>query len=57
MYQKADFIKAIDLVVKKKIQLRNLISNEFPFIKYMDAYKYITSQKDRVMKVLISLND
>jgi len=57
MYQKDDFIKAIDLVKMEKIQLKNLISNEFPFIEYMNAYRYIISQKDRVMKVLISLND
>ncbi len=57
MYQKTDFLKAIELVEKGKLHLKKLISDEFPFLKYLEAYKYIIEKKDKVMKVMVSLID
>ena len=56
MYQKIDFVKAVELVGSGKIQLKRLISNEFPFLQYLNAYKYIIEKKDKVMKVMVSLD-
>jgi len=55
MYRKDDFIKAIELTENGKLLLKKLITNEFPFSSYLDAYKYILEKKDKVMKVIISM--
>lgn len=56
MYQKRDYIKAIELAGSDKLMLKNLITNTFSFSGYMDAYHYIEKKKDRAMKVMITLN-
>jgi L-iditol 2-dehydrogenase len=57
MYQERDYIKAIELIENGKIKLEPLISNHFPFKDYLKAYEYIETQKDQVMKVIISIQD
>ncbi len=56
MYQTNDFIKAIELVHSKKIDLKPLMTNHFPFEDYNKAYKFIEDKKDKVMKVFIDVN-
>lgn len=56
MYQKDDFLRAIELTGNGKLQLKKLITNEFPFLSYLDAYKYILEKKDRAMKVIVSFD-
>ena len=56
MYQKNDYIKAIELVDSKKIVLEPLITIHFPFEDYNKAYKFIEDKKDKVMKVFIDVN-
>ncbi len=56
MYQKRDYIKAIELAGSDKLMLKNLITNTFSFSGYMDAYHYIAKKKDRAMKVMITLD-
>lgn len=56
MYQKRDYIKAIELAGSDKLMLKNLITNTFSFSAYMDAYHYIEKKKDRAMKVMITLD-
>lgn len=57
MYQRADYEKAIELIVSEKVQLDPLITNHFAFKDYPRAYEYIEQQKDRVMKVMISVQE
>ena len=38
-----------------KIKLDPLISKHFPFEKFLDAYKFIEQQGDKIMKVIIDL--
>ena len=56
MYQTEDYIKAIELIKSKKINLKPLMSTHFPFKDYIKAYEYIEKKKDRVMKVFIDVN-
>lgn len=57
MYRHEDYLQAIDLVEKNKINLSLLQSKKFPFLKYLDAYKYIESNQETTMKVLIDVQD
>jgi len=56
MYQQSDYEKAIELVKTKKVKLKPLITDHFPFRDYLTAYEYIERQKDRVMKVIIDVH-
>jgi L-iditol 2-dehydrogenase len=56
MYQTDDYIKAIELVSSKKINLEPLMTTHFPFEDYNKAYKFIEDKKDKVMKVFIDVN-
>ena len=56
MYQTEDYIKAIELIQSKKINLKPLMSTHFPFKDYIKAYEYIEKKKDKVLKVFIDVN-
>ncbi len=56
MYQRGDYIKAIELVNSKKIIVNPLMTSHFPFEDYNKAYKFIEDKKDKVMKVFIDVN-
>lgn len=56
MYQKRDYLQAIELVNKKKIQLEPLMTTHFAFKEYDKAYQYIEKKKDKIMKVFIDIN-
>ncbi|TFG61493.1 MAG: alcohol dehydrogenase [Spirochaetales bacterium] len=51
-----DFKTAIGLVEKGLVKLQPLITDEFDFLKYEDAYRHIDENRDKVMKVLIKVN-
>ncbi len=55
MYQENDYEKAIELIRTKSVQVEPLITNHFAFRDYLRAYQHIEAQKDRVMKVMISI--
>ncbi len=55
MYQKADYEKAIELVVNNKLCLDDLITDRFPFARYLDAYHAIEVSKGNYLKVMIDL--
>ncbi|MBU9739014.1 zinc-dependent alcohol dehydrogenase [Diplocloster agilis] len=57
MYRNEDYIEAIKLVEDKKIRLRPLMSKHFPFLEYLQAYKYIDENQEKTMKVLIDVQD
>jgi L-iditol 2-dehydrogenase len=56
MYQKADYLKAIDLVTNGKLSLDQMITHRFPFDRYLDAYHAIEASKGEYLKVMIELN-
>ncbi len=56
MYQKNDFLSAIKLTENGRLQLKKLITDEFPFSKFLEAYDYILEKNDKVMKVMIHFN-
>ncbi|MHA2202463.1 MAG: zinc-binding dehydrogenase, partial [Candidatus Hodarchaeales archaeon] len=57
MYQKRDYLKAIELVNKKRIQLEPLMTTHFAFKRYDEAYCHIEKKKDKSMKVFIDINN
>lgn len=57
MYRSEDYEKAIELADSGKVQLKPLISQRFPFQKYLEAYKYIDENRETTMKVLIDVQE
>ena len=55
MYKEEDFQDAIRLIGEGRINVANLITDRFPFLQYLEAYRYIDERKDEVMKVQIYL--
>jgi len=55
MYNKADYERAIDLVVREEIHLDELITHRFPFDHYLDAYHSIEAAQGKYMRVLMEL--
>jgi L-iditol 2-dehydrogenase len=55
MYKKADYETAIDLIQTGKLQLQPLITRHFSLKEYAEAYKYIESNREKTMKVLIDV--
>ncbi|MCK5821812.1 MAG: alcohol dehydrogenase catalytic domain-containing protein [Bacteroidales bacterium] len=57
MYKHEDYEEAANLIATRKILSQSLISRHFKFEEYNDAYKYINNKGDRIMKVMIDVND
>lgn len=57
MYRNEDYLKAIELVEKGKVQLKPLISKHFPFQEYLAAYEYIDANRETTMKVIINVQE
>ena len=57
MYRHEDYVDAIRIVNEKKILLAPLMSRKFPFREYLDAYKFIDSNRETSMKILIDVQD
>lgn len=57
MYQERDYKKAIELISDGKVDLSPLITNHFPFEKYLEAYRFIDEKKDLSMKVIIDVQE
>lgn len=55
MYTEKDFQDTIDYMAAGKINMRPLISKVFPFAQYGEAFKYIESNKDTTLKVLLEV--
>lgn len=57
MYRNEDYIDAIELVNKDKVQLMPLVSKHFAFKDYLEAYKFIESNRETTMKVIINVQE
>jgi L-iditol 2-dehydrogenase len=55
MYQRVDYEKAIAHMHAGNINITPLLSSRFPLEKYAEAYDFVNTQKDRVMKVMINV--
>jgi L-iditol 2-dehydrogenase len=56
MYKKDDFQTAIELIGSKKINVSILVTDHFKFDEFPKAYEYIEAQKDKVMKVVVTMD-
>jgi L-iditol 2-dehydrogenase len=56
MYQRNDYVDAIQALAEGGILAQPLVTVSFPFHRYLDAYRYIEDNKDRVMKVMVDLD-
>jgi 2-desacetyl-2-hydroxyethyl bacteriochlorophyllide A dehydrogenase len=55
MYKHEDYVETVELVSNGVIKLTPLITHHFPFEKYHDAYKFIESNSDQAIKVMIDV--
>ena len=55
MYQEPDWKQAIALVDAKKVNLEPLVTDRYPFDRYLDAYHYIEANREKAMKVMITV--
>ena len=55
MYQKQDYLRAIELVSNGKLNLDQMVTQRFPFEEYLQAYQAIESSGGKYMKVMIDL--
>jgi L-iditol 2-dehydrogenase len=57
MYQEPDWRKAIELVEKGMMRLAPLITDHFGFSEYGKAYQYIDANRERALKVMITVDE
>lgn len=57
MYRTENYLTAIELASTGRVELDPLISAHLPFQKYAEAYRLIDEQKDKVMKVIIDMEE
>lgn len=55
MYQRSDYLKAVELIESGKVITGPLMSKHFPLEDYLEAYKFIEAQGDKSMKVFIDV--
>jgi len=55
MYREPDWREAIALAAAGKVSLEPLITDRFPFEAYLEAYHLIEANRDKAMKVMITV--
>ena len=55
MYQRDDYIRAVELIDSGQVKTQPLFSKHFPIDQYLAAYQFIEAQGDKTMKVFIDL--
>jgi L-iditol 2-dehydrogenase len=55
MYQKKDYVRAIELVANDKLSLDQMVTHRFAFKDYLKAYETIEASGGNYMKVMIDL--
>ena len=56
MYRHEDYLDAISLVERNKINLGLLQTKTFDFKDFLEAYKYIDANRETSMKILVKVN-
>ena len=57
MYRHEDYVDAIRLVNEGKVRLEPLISKQFAFKDYLEAYRFIDANRETTMKVIINVQE
>jgi L-iditol 2-dehydrogenase len=57
MYQRPDYELAIRLVDEGRLKLEPMITDYFPFERYLEAYHQIEEAQGNIMKVMITLGE
>jgi len=57
MYQRQDFVDAIRCLAEDSITVSPLLTRVFPFRHYAEAYAFVEENHERVMKVMIDLDE
>ena len=55
MYQRRDYLRAVELIATRKVSVAPLMSAHFPLQDYPRAYDYLDAARDRAMKVFIDV--
>ena len=55
MYKHEDYVEAVDYITKGLINIKPLVTKEFSFEEYSDAYRYIDKYGDKSLKIMINL--
>jgi L-iditol 2-dehydrogenase len=55
MYREPDWRDAIALAAARKVDLEPLITDRFPFERYLEAYHLIEANRDKAMKVMVTV--
>jgi 2-desacetyl-2-hydroxyethyl bacteriochlorophyllide A dehydrogenase len=55
MYQHTDYAQAVEWIAGGQVITDPLVSKQFKFDKYLDAYKYIDEHSKDIMKVMVTL--
>jgi L-iditol 2-dehydrogenase len=55
MYRESDWREALALAGAGKVSLEPLITDRFPFERYLEAYQLIEANRDKAMKVMITV--
>jgi threonine dehydrogenase-like Zn-dependent dehydrogenase len=56
MYKHEDYLEAAEMIASGKVITEPLVTKHFSFEEYSDAYKYIDTEGDKTMKVMIDVN-
>jgi L-iditol 2-dehydrogenase len=57
MYQRSDYVRAVQLIEDGSVITEPLMSKHFSFEEYLDAYRFIDQQRDMSMKVFIDISE
>lgn len=57
MYQRQDYVEAIRCLSEGGITVGPLLTNTFPFRQYPEAYAFIEDNREKVMKIMVELDD
>jgi L-iditol 2-dehydrogenase len=55
MYQRRDYLRAVELIATRKVSIAPLMSAHFPLEDYPRAYEFLDEARDRAMKVFIDV--
>lgn len=55
MYKHEDYCEAVEFISKGLINISPLVTKEFAFEEYNEAYKYIEKYGDESLKVMVNL--
>ncbi|MCR4441783.1 MAG: alcohol dehydrogenase catalytic domain-containing protein [Peptococcaceae bacterium] len=57
MYREQDYLESISLIQRGKVALAPLITAHFSMKEYLEAYRFILSGSNKVMKVIINIGE